>query len=94
MVRDGRRRFGPDKNIGFWRDASGYPENGAELYTPWRLRRNGREMTGFFRDHYISDLAGFVYSRMGAQAAAEDFAPQDSVDWRNASRTGERLPSA
>ena len=64
--------LGRTKNIGFWRDASGYPENGAELYTPWRLRRNGREMTGFFRDHYISDLAGFVYSRMGAQAAAED----------------------
>jgi alpha-amylase/alpha-mannosidase (GH57 family) len=64
--------LGRTKNIGFWRDASGYPQNGAELYTPWRFRRNGREMTGFFRDHYISDLAGFVYSRMGAQAAAED----------------------
>ncbi|MGH9574889.1 MAG: glycoside hydrolase family 57 protein [Candidatus Acidiferrales bacterium] len=64
--------LGRTKSIGFWRDASGYPENGAELYTPWRLRRNGREMTGFFRDHYISDLAGFVYSRMGAHAAAED----------------------
>ena len=64
--------LGRTKNIGFWRDTNGYPENGAELYTPWRLRRNGREMTGFFRDHYISDLAGFVYSRMGAQAAAED----------------------
>ena len=64
--------LGRTKNIGFWRDASGYPENGPDLYTPWRLRRNGREMSGFFRDHYISDLAGFVYSRMGAQAAAED----------------------
>ena len=64
--------LGRTKNIGFWRDASGYPENGAELYTPWRIRRNGREMSGFFRDHYISDLAGFVYSRMGAHAAAED----------------------
>ncbi len=64
--------LGRTKNIGFWRDASGYPENGPDLYTPWRLRRGGREMSGFFRDHYISDLAGFVYSRMGAQAAAED----------------------
>ncbi len=64
--------LGRTKSIGFWRDASGYPENGAELYTPWRLRRNGQEMIGFFRDHYISDLAGFVYSRIGAQAAAED----------------------
>jgi len=30
-------------------------------------------MFGFFRDHYISDLVGFVYSRMGALQAAEDF---------------------
>src|SRR6202050_862590 len=29
-------------------------------------------MFGFFRDHYLSDLVGFVYSRMGADAAAED----------------------
>jgi alpha-amylase/alpha-mannosidase (GH57 family) len=64
--------LGRTKNIGFWRNANGYPDNGAELYTPWRLRRNGHAMSGFFRDHYISDLAGFVYSRMGAQAAAED----------------------
>src|SRR4029077_264471 len=32
----------------------------------------GRAMTGVFRDHYLSDLVGFVYSRMGAEAAAED----------------------
>lgn len=64
--------LGRTRNIGFWRDASGYPENGGDLYTPWNLERNGRSMTGFFRDHYLSDLVGFVYSRMGADAAAED----------------------
>jgi alpha-amylase/alpha-mannosidase (GH57 family) len=64
--------LGRTRNIGFWRDASGYPENSPELYSPWRLERNGRAMTGFFRDHYLSDLVGFVYSRMGAEAAAED----------------------
>ncbi|HXQ25563.1 MAG TPA: glycoside hydrolase family 57 protein [Candidatus Acidoferrales bacterium] len=64
--------LGRTRNIGFWRDASGYPENGPELYTPWRFKRAGREMSGFFRDHYISDLVGFVYSRMGADAAAWD----------------------
>ncbi len=64
--------LGRTRNIGFWRDASGYPQNGPELYTPWKLQRNGREITGFFRDHYVSDLVGFVYSRMGATAAAED----------------------
>jgi len=64
--------LGRTKNIGFWRDASGYPENGRQLYTPWRLKLGKKEMHGFFRDHYISDLVGFVYSRMGADAAAED----------------------
>jgi alpha-amylase/alpha-mannosidase (GH57 family) len=64
--------LGRTRNIGFWRDAGGYPENGPDLYTPWRLKRGEREMTGFFRDHYLSDLVGFVYSRMSAEAAAED----------------------
>ena len=53
--------------------ARGYPENGPELYTPWRLEREGKSMSGFFRDHYLSDLVGFVYSRMDAEAAADDF---------------------
>jgi alpha-amylase/alpha-mannosidase (GH57 family) len=64
--------LGRTRNIGFWRDASGYPDNGPELYTPWNFSRGQRQMTGFFRDHYLSDLVGFVYSRMGAEAAAED----------------------
>jgi alpha-amylase/alpha-mannosidase (GH57 family) len=65
--------LGRTRNIGFWRDPAGYPENGPELYTPWRFERGGNAMSGFFRDHYLSDLVGFVYSRMGAEAAAEDF---------------------
>jgi alpha-amylase/alpha-mannosidase (GH57 family) len=64
--------LGRTRNIGFWRDAGGYPENGPDLYSPWKLQRDGKEMFGFFRDHYISDLVGFVYSRMGAVQAAED----------------------
>ena len=31
-----------------------------------------RSIVGFFRDHYISDLVGFVYSRMNQPAAASD----------------------
>ena len=64
--------LGRTRNIGFWRDASGIPENAQDLYTPWRLERGGRSMSGFFRDHYLSDLVGFVYSRMSAEAAATD----------------------
>src|SRR5579864_6913037 len=30
--------LGRTRNVGFWRDPSGYPENGPELYTPWRFR--------------------------------------------------------
>lgn len=64
--------LGRTRNIGFWRDAAGYPENGPQLYSPWVLKRGGMQMTGFFRDHYLSDLVGFVYSRMNAQEAAEN----------------------
>jgi alpha-amylase/alpha-mannosidase (GH57 family) len=64
--------LGRSLNIGFWRDSAGYPENGPDLYTPWKFQRPAGSIAGFFRDHYISDLVGFVYSRMGADAAAED----------------------
>ena len=36
------------------------------------MRLGEREIIGFFRDHYLSDLVGFVYSRMDSGAAAED----------------------
>jgi alpha-amylase/alpha-mannosidase (GH57 family) len=64
--------LGRTRNIGFWRDSAGYPQNADALYSPWKWKRQDREMVGFFRDHYLSDLVGFVYSRMGAEAAAED----------------------
>ena len=65
--------LGRTLNVGFWRDSAGYPENAGELYAPWKFRIGEREITGLFRDHYLSDLIGFVYSRMDAGAAAEDF---------------------
>ena len=36
-------------------------------------QQDGRSMHGLFRDHYLSDLIGFVYSRMGAAEAAAHF---------------------
>ena len=44
----------------------------AETYRPYVWRRDGREVRMVFRDHFLSDLVGFVYSRMGAAEAAAD----------------------
>jgi alpha-amylase/alpha-mannosidase (GH57 family) len=64
--------LGRTLNLGFDRGADGVPANADRLYAPLRVRLGGCEITGFFRDHYLSDLVGFVYSRMDASAAAED----------------------
>jgi alpha-amylase/alpha-mannosidase (GH57 family) len=64
--------LGRTLNIGFGRDDAGVPSNADRLYSPLRLRLGKSEISGVFRDHYISDLVGFVYSRMDAGAAAED----------------------
>ncbi|MEO7650936.1 MAG: glycoside hydrolase family 57 protein [Bryobacteraceae bacterium] len=44
-----------------------------EIYRPYIWQRDGRSMRMVFRDHFLSDLIGFVYSRMDATQAAEDF---------------------
>lgn len=64
--------LGRTLGIGFGRDYDGVPENAVRMYSPLRVRRGEREIAGVFRDHYISDLIGFVYSRMSAATAAED----------------------
>jgi len=75
----GFRWFASDEGVlgrtvgaGFGRDAAGVPDNAHRLYAPHRFRWPGGEITGIFRDHYISDLVGFVYSRMEQWMAAED----------------------
>jgi alpha-amylase/alpha-mannosidase (GH57 family) len=42
-------------------------------YQPYRWQQDGRSMHAVFRDHYLSDLVGFVYARMGAAEAASHF---------------------
>src|ERR1700730_4270805 len=78
-MEEGFQWFGTDEgvlgrtlNVGFFRDASGIPANAERLYKPWCVRIAGNGITGLFRDHQLSDLIGFVYSRMDAKAAAED----------------------
>ena len=43
------------------------------LYRPYQWRQDGKNMGVIFRDHFMSDLIGFVYSKMDAHAAADDF---------------------
>lgn len=42
-------------------------------YKPYVWRQGGRDMRMIFRDHYLSDLIGFEYSRMSASDAAGHF---------------------
>jgi alpha-amylase/alpha-mannosidase (GH57 family) len=76
---EGFRWFGTDEgvlgrtlNVGFFRDGSGLAANADRLYRPWRVPMEPTGITGLFRDHHISDLIGFVYSRMDAKAGAAD----------------------
>ncbi len=43
------------------------------LYRPYQWRQGGHTLGVIFRDHFLSDLIGFVYSKMDAHAAADDF---------------------
>jgi alpha-amylase/alpha-mannosidase (GH57 family) len=76
---EGFKWFGTDEgvlgrtlNVGFFRDGTGLAANADRLYRPWRVNVAPTRITGLFRDHHISDLIGFVYSRMDAKAGAAD----------------------
>ncbi len=76
---EGFQWFGTDEgvlgrtlNIGFFRDSNGIPANADRLFKPWRIQLGEKSITGLFRDHHLSDLIGFVYSRMEAKGAAAD----------------------
>jgi alpha-amylase/alpha-mannosidase (GH57 family) len=43
------------------------------LYRPYEWRQGDRSLRLMFRDHFMSDLIGFVYSKMEASHAAADF---------------------
>ncbi|MBI2687938.1 MAG: glycoside hydrolase [Acidobacteria bacterium] len=42
-----------------------------ETYRPYLWKQNGHQLHGLFRDHYLSDLVGFTYSKMGPAEAAD-----------------------
>jgi alpha-amylase/alpha-mannosidase (GH57 family) len=75
---EGFRWFGTDEgvlgrtlNVGFFRDAN-IPANADRLYKPYRVNLGEKGITGLFRDHHLSDLIGFVYSRLDGKSAAAD----------------------
>jgi alpha-amylase/alpha-mannosidase (GH57 family) len=54
----------------------GHGAGAHETYRAYCWKQTGHEMRMVFRDHYLSDLIGFTYSRMGAAEAAEHFLHQ------------------
>jgi alpha-amylase/alpha-mannosidase (GH57 family) len=59
-----------------------------ETYRPYVWRQGGRELKLVFRDHYLSDLIGFVYQRLGAAEAAADFLSRIRENCRGILATG------
>ena len=64
--------LGSSRQIGFGRRSDGTVEGGSELYRPHVFSSEGRRISILFRDRQLSDLVGFVYSRMDPNAAAAD----------------------
>lgn len=56
----------------FRRHPDGTVDDGRRLYTPYSFDAGDHPIALFFRDHPISDLIGFVYSRMDPADAAAD----------------------
>ncbi|MGE5699101.1 MAG: glycoside hydrolase [Deltaproteobacteria bacterium] len=55
------------------RNPEGVPANPEWLYAPYRANTPSGPVDIFFRDHHLSDLIGFEYSRWGAVEAANNF---------------------
>jgi len=64
--------LGRSIRMDFSRRSDRTTEGGSELYRPHVFSFEGRSISVFFRDHQLSDLVGFVYSRMDPQQAAAD----------------------
>ncbi len=54
------------------RDAAGLLKNPGLLYKPYRAGTGDRSVSIVFRDHTLSDLLGFVYSKWDPKSAAHD----------------------
>ena len=75
------------KQMNLYRRGDGTLQGGEELYRPQALATGGKPISLFFRDHQLSDLIGFVYSRIDPQAAAADLHQRIKATGRS---TGQR----
>ncbi|MGC2424707.1 MAG: glycoside hydrolase family 57 protein [Nitrospirota bacterium] len=55
------------------RDFSGVSKKPEILYRAYKAQHEGRSLNIFFRDHTLSDLFGFVYSKWDPKNAVDDF---------------------
>ncbi|HET7841160.1 MAG TPA: glycoside hydrolase family 57 protein, partial [Terriglobia bacterium] len=78
--------LGRSLRMGFSRHGDGTAAGGQELYRPHRFQAGSKGISLFFRDHQISDLIGFVYSRMDAHAAAADLYQKVKAAGRSTAR--------
>jgi alpha-amylase/alpha-mannosidase (GH57 family) len=69
------------------RDGEGRLYQPELLYQPWRIEREGGEVTAVFRDSLLSNLIGFDYHRMAAADAAGDFMGRGSASSRATTAT-------
>ena len=56
-----------------YRDSDGVPLEPSWFYRPYSARTSSGEIKMVFRDHHLSDLIGFEYSRWDANDAASNF---------------------
>ena len=64
------------------------------LYRPYQWRQGGKSMRLIFRDHFMSDLIGFVYSKMEPSHAAADFLHRIRQNCAGILARGPRRPGA
>ena len=82
--------LGRTQNIGFWRDAGGYPENGRQLYTPWQSE--ARQQAD---ERILSRPLSFGSGRLrlqpdGSRSRRRRFAPANPRDWRSRAGRADR----
>jgi alpha-amylase/alpha-mannosidase (GH57 family) len=75
MIKEGFRYTFTDELIlsksntyNFYRENDGLPDKPEVLYQPYRYKN--QDLHIFFRDHYLSDLIGFVYKKWDPEIAA------------------------